>query len=117
MLLYATLSTSRRFLALPPGWQSDALSTPDAPRHRAQAVKAGRRPPPKAARSGLDGQARCRTIERAQNVCNDPMKRDLTVNTVDQQCTAQTRAALRPGHESGGYRNPAIARASPVSSR
>lgn len=31
-------------------------------RQRAQAVKAGRRPPPKAARSGLDGQARCRTI-------------------------------------------------------
>jgi transposase len=33
-------------------------------RPRAQAVKAGRRPPPKAARSGLDGRARCRTLAR-----------------------------------------------------
>jgi len=36
-------------------------------RQRAQAVKAGQRPPPKAARSGLDGRARCRTIAATIN--------------------------------------------------
>jgi transposase len=36
-------------------------------RRRAQAVKAGRRPPPKAARSGLDGRARSRTLAATIN--------------------------------------------------
>jgi transposase len=54
--------------------EKERMMTPAAPaaaasidhggrlRDRAQAVKAGRRPPPKAARSGLDGRARSRTI-------------------------------------------------------
>lgn len=36
-------------------------------RRPAKAVKAGRRPPPKAARSGLDGRAGCRTIDATIN--------------------------------------------------
>lgn len=41
---------------------AQAIDHGGSSRHRVQPVKAGRRPPPKAARSGLDRRARCRTV-------------------------------------------------------